>query len=111
MLIDLTNNTNRIPAFMSQQPQAFLRSRGFMGMRGLGDYYGMNGNDASSFDPGIITAINAEALYLLNLVRANEGKAPLPAQQYAPTVNVGVSDGAKTLLLIGAGFLALRALR
>lgn len=55
------------------------------------------------------TAINSETLFLTNLFRQSQGKPPLPANT-APTVNVGVSDDTKRLIVGGGIALLIGAL-
>jgi len=61
--------------------------------------------DTSIFSPGnlstIGTAINGEIGWLVNLTRGIQGKAPLPASVSAPTVNVGISDDIRKLVIYG----------
>lgn len=137
MIIDLTNNTNRIADFQSGQPMAYLRRAGLAAMHnrprfqggtdlgalginrrrrgatsqahGLGDLTDITGVDPTSpVQTGIdMTKVNAEALYLVNLARGAFGAAPLPGQTYAPTVNVGLSDSTKTLIGVGIAAVVL----
>ena len=64
---------------------------------------------ATSSLSDIMAGLNAEALYAINLVRAQQGKAPLSPSQYAPSVNVGVSPATQNTVLIVAA-IALVAL-
>ncbi len=81
---------------------------------GLGGVFDMTGSPDVNVggdwykDPAVITAVNSEAVFLLNLYRSATGQAPLPPQSTAPTVNVGLSPEAKNMLMIaGVGLLAV----
>lgn len=63
-------------------------------------------------DPKVITAINKEAVFGINLFRGMNNQAPLTAAQSAPDVTVGISpDTQRMLLLGGAGVLAFMMLK
>lgn len=85
---------------------------------GLGGLFDMTGQatvpgqvDASGnpmLDPAVITAVNSEAVFLLNLYRQATGQPVIPPQNAAPTVNFGLSPDAKNMLMLGgAGLLAV----
>lgn len=66
------------------------------------------GNQTSSItgvlsNPALLTGINAEAGFAVNLARSIMGLPALPASATAPSVNVGLSG--TTLLAIGAALL------
>jgi hypothetical protein len=104
-------------------PQAALRRAGLMGL-GQFDTTSLDptvpvdpsatGSDTASTIQNILTGLNAEALYAINLTRAQQGKAPLSASQYSPQVNVGVAPATRNTALIiaavigGGLFLAMR---
>ena len=84
-------------------PGGFQRS----GLAGLFDMTGSSevtdpATGARTFDPALITAINAEAVFVANLYRSLTGQAPLPPQATAPTVNVGLTAEAKNMLILAA---------
>lgn len=91
-------------------PVTQLRQMGYARtLMGLGSTLPLPGNvqtGETGFDfSGLLTAFNAEALYLTNLERARRGLAPLSPSTYQPGVNVGIDPN--TLLLVGAGVLAI----
>jgi hypothetical protein len=127
MLIDLTDNTRRIRGMHSGQPMSYLRNAGLAGVGdyqidrtsggvdGLGDYQidrtsgGVDGlGDGLTLpDTDTITKMNSEAVFLLNLQRTASGQAPLPVSSSAPTVNVGLSNESKALVLGVGAVLAI----
>lgn len=46
------------------------------------------------------TALNAEALYITNLIRQARGEPPVPPAYAAPQFNVGVTPETRNLILI-----------
>lgn len=101
MFIDVADNTNRIPAFQSSQPQSFLRRHGLMGL-------GQDAPAAPLSWAEIGTGLNMELLYLINLDRAQSGKPPLDVKATAPAVNVGLTPATQQLALLGmAGLLGV----
>ena len=121
MLID---NTNVMGAGF---PGAALRRAGLMGVGQFDttsldpavavDPTAPTSGDLSSTVQNILTGLNAEALYAMNLQRAAEGKPPLSAAQYSPQVNVGVAPATRNTVLVvaalglGAVFLLSRKKR
>ncbi len=59
------------------------------GFAGLGDDVSAPGATSSNVST-LMTAVNSEIGYLVNLARAQQGKAPLPDQLSAPAVRVGI---------------------
>lgn len=60
----------------------------------------------ASLDPQTVTAMNAEAGYLVNLYRQATGQPPIDPRTNAPTVHVGI-DPATQKLLIAGGLVAV----
>ena len=102
MLIDLTNNTSRIPVLQSQQPQTFLRRSGLMGL-GLDAPEGTTNNvNSGSTWQEIQAGINAQLLYFMNLDRLQSGKAAISPQYAAPQVQANLDPQTKNLLTMAA---------
>ena len=109
------------------KPELFRTARATFAARGLGKVGAypvydsesgdvLNGDTWLSSLPQIVTtaqtAWNAQRVFDINLDRAQRGLAPLNPSLTAPTVNVGLSAGTQsTLLLIGAALLAVMLLR
>lgn len=119
----ILDNTNRI--YPSGQPESFLRERGlaaifppvgtdfvpnfddgtaldFSGIRyrGLGDITDLSTTDIQN----IVTGLNTEQLFQLNLQRGQQGLPPLNPAQYAPGVTVGLNaqtQGFAVIALVG----------
>lgn len=93
------------------------------GMRGLGSFLPVSWGDTTqtpgdtvagsfTFDPATVTAINSELVFLTNWWRQVNGQQPLALAQSAPTVNVGLNQDTRNLLLLGAaGVLAVILLK
>ena len=98
MMIDLANNTSRVPAFMSQQPQATLRRRGLMGVGLAENETAATGTTWQEIQAGI----NAQLLYFINLDRLQSGQAAIAPQYAAPQVQAQLDPQTKNLLTIAA---------
>lgn len=99
MIID---NTNRL--FPVAQPRSFLRSRGYMNGLGLDadtSFFGLTTTDIQQ----IVTGLNSQQLFSLNLQRAQQGLPPLNPAAYAPQVAVGLNEDTQRLVLLGAAAL------
>ena len=83
-------------------PNAALRRAGLMGVgQSIGiDTTAAGDTSTPSTFQDVLTGLNAEALYLTNIVRAQKGQAPLSASDYSPQVNVGVSQSTRNTALI-----------
>jgi len=115
----LLDNTQLIRGVGVKTPVTQLVRKGYAarGLTGLGDALDPSApGDTSSTVSTLMTAINSEAGFLTNLVRAQQGKPPLPPQATAPSVNVGFNlDSLRPLavpLAVGLGaWLLLRRRR
>jgi hypothetical protein len=97
-------------------PKAALRRKGLMGLGQFdttsldptvavdpsGSTSASAGSDLASTAQSLLTGLNAEALYIINLQRAQQGQAPLSASTYSPQVNVGVAPATRNTVLIVA---------
>lgn len=100
MLIDNTVAMGNRVSY--ETPQSYLRQRGLMG---LGT--SLPTTDAFPDMDKILTSLNAEALFLLNLDRARQGLPPIDVRNAAPRVNFGVTPEVQNMLLLGAAGLGL----
>lgn len=102
MLIDMTNNTSRIPVLQSQQPQSALRRSGLMGVGFTEPTEVTNSVNSGSTWQEIQAGINAQLLYFMNLDRLQAGKTPIAAQYAAPQVQANLDPQTKNLLTMAA---------
>lgn len=80
------------------EPRAYLKRAG---LAGLTDFGSMTMDNVSQG----MTALNSEAVFLINLQRAREGLPPLNVAASSPTVNVAMSPETRNMLLVGAAGL------
>lgn len=112
------NNTDAIPFFRSQVPQSYLGAVAQLAgmgaviqelttfapaethtaLAGVSDSLPPAATDAVD----MTTKINAELFYVGNLYRNLTGQPPLPSSA-APTVQVGISEETKKMLIVGGG--------
>jgi hypothetical protein len=107
MLIDLTNNTDRVSGFQSQQPQAFLRRRGMAGLA-QDETNAVQGTTWQEIQAGL----NAQLLYFINLDRLQGGQAAIAPEYASPQVQAKLDPQTKnvlTLAAIGIGGILLMA--
>lgn len=98
MILDNTVATGNRASY--ETPQSYLRQRGLMGLGETQD----SGTGISMPDmERILTSLNAEAVFLLNLDRARQGLAPINVANASPRVNFGLTPDMQNLLLGAAG--------
>lgn len=108
------DHTNQIFARLGQ-PGGFLRARG-LGAVGTPmtttapetSFFGLTMADIQ----GIVSGLNSQQLFQLNLQRAEQGLPPLNPAMYAPSMNFGMTPETRQLVMFGAiGLIAVLLLK